>query len=127
MARTIVWWTAAFAVLIAQGATTQVWVSPSSVLPHSAFSSHRQAAGSGGRAGPAASGIAISPAKVKVRGGETRRFFANVEGVAAPQLTWRVNGVQGGSAVTGTISMDGMFTAPPIPPKENEVVVEAVI
>jgi len=127
MARTIVWWTAAFAVLIAQGATTQVWVSPSSVVPHSAFSSHRQAAGSGGRAGPAASDIAISPAKVKVRGGETRRFFANVEGVAAPQLTWRVNGVQGGSAVTGTISMDGMFTAPQIPPKENEVVVEAAI
>jgi uncharacterized protein (DUF1800 family) len=38
---------------------------------------------------------------------------------------WRVNGVKGGSAATGTIDAEGNFTAPELPPANNLVEIEA--
>ncbi len=70
--------------------------------------------------------VAVSPAKVNVRAGSTRKFFAQVSGNPDAKVVWRVNGIKGGAAATGTIAADGTFTAPEIPPKNNVVEVEAV-
>ena len=42
----------------------------------------------------------------------TQNFSANVTGTTNTAVTWAVNGVAGGSAITGTISASGVFTAP---------------
>lgn len=69
--------------------------------------------------------VIVSPAKISMRAGSVRRFFARVGDGLDPKVVWRVNGVKGGSATTGIIDAEGNFTAPAIPP--NSVVeIEAV-
>jgi uncharacterized protein (DUF1800 family) len=77
---------------------------------------------------PAAAGapVTVSPAKINLRAGSTRKFFVRVSDGLGPKVAWRVNGVRGGSTVTGTIDADGNFTAPEIPPANNIVEIEAV-
>src|ERR1700739_2790435 len=70
--------------------------------------------------------VAVSPAKVNLRAGGTRKFFVRVSEGLDPKIAWRVNGVKGGNTTTGTISADGTFTAPEIPPANNVVEIEAV-
>jgi uncharacterized protein (DUF1800 family) len=69
--------------------------------------------------------VTVSPAKANVRSGSTRKFFAQIGGLN-PKIEWRVNGVKGGSSSSGTIDADGTFTAPAVPPANNQVEVEAV-
>jgi uncharacterized protein (DUF1800 family) len=70
--------------------------------------------------------VTVRPAKVTVRAGSTRRFFAQVPGGLDSGVVWSVNGVKGGGSTTGTIDADGNFTAPDIPPVNNVVEVGAV-
>jgi len=69
--------------------------------------------------------VTVSPAKANVRSGGTRKFFARVDGLN-PKIEWRVNGIKGGSSSSGTIDADGTFTAPAVPPVNNQVEIEAV-
>jgi uncharacterized protein (DUF1800 family) len=69
--------------------------------------------------------VTVSPARANVRSGGTRKFFAKVDRLN-PKIEWRVNGVKGGSPSSGTIDADGTFTAPAVPPANNQVEVEAV-
>jgi uncharacterized protein (DUF1800 family) len=69
--------------------------------------------------------VTVSPAKANVRSGGTRKFFAQVSGLN-PKIEWRVNGVKGGSPSSGTIDADGTFTAPAVPPANNQIEIEAV-
>lgn len=54
----------------------------------------------------------ITPSQAVLQSGQVLQFSASVNGIAVAQPAWQVNGVAGGSAATGTISNDGLFTAP---------------
>lgn len=69
--------------------------------------------------------VTVSPAKANVRSGGARKFFAQGEGLN-PKIEWRVNGVKGGSPSSGTIDADGTFTAPAVPPANNQIEIEAI-
>lgn len=62
----------------------------------------------------------ISPGSAMVLLGKTTQFTAS-----ASVSSWTVNGVQGGSAGTGTISSSGLYTAPIILPSSPAVTIGA--
>jgi arylsulfate sulfotransferase len=59
--------------------------------------------------------VQISPSSAVLLPGQSLQFsvIANVPNV--PQFVWQVNGVIGGSASTGTIATNGVYTAPSTP------------
>jgi len=70
--------------------------------------------------------ISISPTSASVRVGNTRQFTATVTNTTNTGVTWKVNGVAGGSATTGTISASGLYKAPSAVPSPATVTVTAV-
>jgi hypothetical protein len=74
---------------------------------------------------PAANGLSVSPGSAGVRAGDTQQFTATLGGVTTAAVTWSVNGVAGGSAAIGTISLSGVYTAPASVPNPNSVTVKA--
>jgi len=56
--------------------------------------------------------VAIKPNSGSVLLGETLSFSATVSNTMDTAVTWSVNGVAGGTAQAGTISADGLYTAP---------------
>ena len=56
--------------------------------------------------------VSISPVTAAVSLGATLQFTAVVSNATNTGVTWSVNGMAGGNAVTGTISGGGLFTAP---------------
>jgi uncharacterized protein (DUF1800 family) len=56
--------------------------------------------------------VSISPTSATVRGGTTRTFTTSVSNTANKEVDWLVNNVVGGNSTVGTISTDGVFTAP---------------
>ncbi len=82
-------------------------------------------AGAGGGGNPAPFSLTVSPATATVAGLASQQFSAKTSDGSSPALTWSVNGVTGGSSVTGTIDTNGLFTAPEFPPATNIVTVTA--
>ncbi len=71
--------------------------------------------------------VAVSVAGVpQTRIGTTAQFTATVTGTSNSAVNWQVNGVTGGSAATGTISITGLYTAPASLPSPNTVTISAV-
>ena len=70
-------------------------------------------------------GVTLSPTSASVQLGATQAFAATVTGSSNTGVTWTVNGVAGGSAVLGTISSAGLYTAPPVMPASSTVTVRA--
>jgi hypothetical protein len=70
--------------------------------------------------------VSVSPNPAAVRVGLTQPFTATVAGTSNANVTWQVNGVPGGAAVTGTISATGVYTAPGTLPSPNTVTIQAV-
>ena len=64
-----------------------------------------------------------SPTTVTV--GASEQMVASTASGTLPALNWSVNGVQGGSAATGTINTSGLFTAPSSFPSGKEVTITA--
>lgn len=64
-----------------------------------------------------------SPTTVTV--GASEQMVASATSGTLPALNWSVNGVQGGSAATGTISNSGLFTAPSSFPSGKDVTITA--
>jgi hypothetical protein len=56
--------------------------------------------------------ITISPTTATVAGGGTQQFAATVMGTTNTSVTWSVDGVNGGNNTAGTVSTDGLYTAP---------------
>jgi hypothetical protein len=56
--------------------------------------------------------IAITPATAGIGLGATQQFSVTVSGQSNPAVTWSVDGVAGGNASVGTISGQGLYTAP---------------
>jgi hypothetical protein len=75
---------------------------------------------------PAAITLTISPTKATVRGGKTQAFTATVQNSSNQAVTWKVNGITGGSSKVGYISSLGTYAAPAFAPPEFVVTVSAV-
>lgn len=76
--------------------------------------------------GPVQSGsVLISPQYAALAPGKTLQYRATVNGGGA--VAWLVNGVQGGSAATGTIDANGNYTAPATLPQSANVTVTAAL
>lgn len=60
--------------------------------------------------------VRVTPAQAVVGTNETFQFFATVIGSANSAVSWFVNDISGGSSTVGTITSNGLFTAPATPP-----------
>ena len=74
---------------------------------------------------PPAVTVSVAPSNVTVAPLATQIFTATVTNSANTGVTWSVNGIAGGSAVVGTISASGLFTAPGVPPNPATVNIQA--
>ncbi len=70
--------------------------------------------------------VSVTPTAASVRAGATQPFTATVAGTTNKSVTWSVNGIVTGNATTGTISSNGVYTAPATVPNPNAITVEAV-
>ncbi len=68
----------------------------------------------------------VVPDQADVALGATLAFQARLDGTPTDAVTWRVNGVAGGSMLYGTITPAGLYAAPTTPPPIPMVTVEAV-
>ena len=75
---------------------------------------------------PAAITVTVSPTKATVRVNKTQRFTATVANTTNQAVTWKVNGVTGGSAKFGYISNLGTYMAPATAPAVFAITVSAV-
>ena len=69
--------------------------------------------------------VSVTPVTGTVLLGETLSFSATVTNTPDTTVTWSVNGITGGSAQAGTISADGVYTAPADLPSGGTVQVTA--
>jgi YVTN family beta-propeller protein len=63
--------------------------------------------------------VTVTPPDATVGTSETFQFVSNVTGSANTAVNWFVSGIAGGNANFGTISVDGLYTAPASPPTSN--------
>src|ERR1700686_640743 len=68
---------------------------------------------------PSGISVSVSPNPATVRLGNSQQFSATVTGSANGAVNWFVNGVGGGSAVTGTIDSAGLYIPPSSLPNPN--------
>jgi len=72
-------------------------------------------------------GVTISPTNASVQAaGGTQTFTATVVNATDQGVTWQVNGVTFGSALVGTVSVFGVYTAPATVPSPATVTVTAI-
>jgi len=71
--------------------------------------------------------VNVAPAPAMVELGASQNFSATVTGSGNPNraVTWSVNGLTGGNAITGTIDVMGVYTAPSILPSPAGVNIAA--
>lgn len=72
-------------------------------------------------------GFAVVPPEATVFLGRSYSFQATLEGTPITEVSWRVNGIVGGTIQLGTISPTGLYTAPTTLPPVSGVTVEAVL
>ena len=60
--------------------------------------------------------IAVAPTTATVQAGGQQAFTAALTGPSGPGIQWGVNGIVGGNSISGTISQQGIYTAPAINP-----------
>lgn len=70
--------------------------------------------------------ISVSPVSATVPAGATQQFTATVQNTTNTAATWQVNTVTGGDSIVGTISTNGLYTAPLSPPETGMVTVTAI-
>lgn len=75
----------------------------------------------------------IKPTKVDLKTGDTQQFYVIKEparltaAFATNKVVWFVNGIKGGNATVGTISAEGLYTAPEKKPDSPEIHIGARI
>jgi uncharacterized protein (DUF1800 family) len=74
---------------------------------------------------PPASSVSISPTTATIFAGQTVTFTATVKGTTDQGVKWYVNGVEGGNATVGTVSIYGLYQSPSSKPANNPVTVKA--
>jgi serine protease len=71
-------------------------------------------------------GVVVTPQTVTLLVDGSVNFNTSVAGAADGTVTWEVNGIAGGDATVGTISSDGLYSAPVAVPTPPTVTVTAV-
>lgn len=73
------------------------------------------------------SAVQVSPASATITTSASQQFTATVQGTGtfSSGVNWSVNGIQGGSALVGTISSTGLYTAPSTAPQGGSVTIQA--
>lgn len=99
---------------------------PATVTVHATSLATPSAVGSASVTVIAGVTISISPAVATVRIGRKALFVATVKNTTNTAVTWKVNGVTGGSTATGTISPKGVYLAPSAVPTPATVTITAV-
>jgi hypothetical protein len=74
---------------------------------------------------PAQISVVVSPRNVNVPVGKTKTFAASVIGSPDTTVSWSINGIPGGNNTVGTITQNGVYTAPVAAPPGNSVSVTA--
>jgi hypothetical protein len=74
---------------------------------------------------PAASKVTVAPGSATVSRGAVQRFTATVSGSTDQNVSWKVNGVRGGSSTFGLISLEGVYVAPVTVPNPATVTITA--
>ena len=69
--------------------------------------------------------ITVSPTVAKVFTRRTQQFAAIEVGNSPPTVAWSVNGIIGGNATAGTISSEGLYTAPAAIPSPATITITA--
>ena len=69
--------------------------------------------------------VTVSPSSANITVGATQQFTATVQGTSNTAVTWSVNGVTGGNSTVGTITDQGLYTAPATVPTPANVTVSA--
>jgi hypothetical protein len=74
---------------------------------------------------PTTSKVTVSPGTATVALGATQKFTATVADSEDQNVTWKVNGVRGGSATYGLISVEGVYIAPVTMPGSSALTITA--
>jgi hypothetical protein len=69
--------------------------------------------------------VTVSPATATTLIGQQQRFVAFVAGTTITGVTWHLVGAACGSSACGTLTSDGVYTAPASPPTPAQVTVQA--
>jgi YD repeat-containing protein len=69
--------------------------------------------------------LTVTPATMSLGPTRTQQFDAQEAGTRTTSVRWAVNGLPGGDSATGTISADGLYTAPTTLPTPATVTVTA--
>ena len=59
-----------------------------------------------------AGSVTVTPANASISTVQPQQFTATVQGSTSSSVTWKADGVEGGNAVAGLISTDGMYVPP---------------
>ncbi len=70
--------------------------------------------------------VTVTPDTVFLGTGETFQFQAAVAGTSNQAVNWQVNGEAGGDSTVGTVSAQGLYTAPPSAPTTGNITVTAI-
>lgn len=81
--------------------------------------------GSSGSSNPPTITVTISPLMATLYFGQQKQFTVTVSGTSNTAVDWAVNGVAGGDTSVGTISAQGIYTAPNALPSSNTVTITA--
>jgi hypothetical protein len=79
----------------------------------------------GGTTPPATPDVTVTPGTATVSRGAAQAFTAAVSGLDDQTVVWEVNGVRGGDAVHGLISLEGVYVAPTNVPNPATVTITA--
>jgi hypothetical protein len=77
------------------------------------------------QSGTSSVSVSMSPTSAALSTSQTQQFTATVTGSSNTAVTWAVNGVTGGNSTIGTISANGLYTAPSAVPGPAGVTVTA--
>jgi hypothetical protein len=108
-----------------------VYVAPAAMPASSSVTIRANSAASPGTIGQATVNllapmtVTVTPPAATVALGKTQAFVSTVTGNANAGVTWSVNGVNGGSAATGTITSAGVYTAPAVMPVSGAATIRA--
>lgn len=69
--------------------------------------------------------VTVSPTTAIVQTGATQQFTATVTNTSNAEVTWSINGINGGNSTIGTISVTGLYTAPAAVPNPGTVTLRA--
>lgn len=66
--------------------------------------------------------VSLNPLSVAVSTGQSAQFTATVTGTTNTAINWSVNGIPGGNASVGTISAEGLYSAPGSPTSQVDTI-----